>query len=158
MILKVQFPPMQGYKSAAEAISASKATSAEFHWFDPKLAVAQTIDAASFGSDWFAMRLSNGLRLVVRAAGSIVKASLDSEPLPESALHEREITLCINDTTRIWVPNQEAAAMIGKRVFAITFHPHRLVIACPRNFAIRLSLMHDRSNGCPLLYWTAAET
>ncbi len=168
MILNVQFPPMQGYKSAEEAISASKATSAEFRWFDPKLAVAQTIEATSFGSDWFAMRLSNGLRLVVRAAGSILEASLDSEPLPESTLHEREIALCyeafvlcyeafVGPVTRVWEPHQEAANMLGKRVFAITFHPHRLVVSCTRQFAIWIRLMHEKPRGQPRLKWTAAE-
>lgn len=159
--LNVQFPRMAGYKSAAEAIAASKAQSAEFEWFDPGLAHGKVLEAASFGLDWFALRLSDGSRLTVRADGRVIRAGLALGPLPESEPLEREITLKYDafegPATQLWRPHEQAALMLGHKVFANTFHPHRLIIDCTHNFAIWFWLMHNKATGQALLKWTAGQ-
>jgi hypothetical protein len=158
MILNVKFPPIDGYDSAAEAIAASKAKSAEFQWFDPKLAEGQTIEAVAVGSDWFALRLSNGLRTTVRAAGSIIEASLDSEPLPASQTFTEEVeihSVGVNGPYHYtWRPQEVAVSMIGHRIVFVTFHPHRLILVTPRDICAWFWLMHEVESGKPRLKWT----
>ena len=155
MILNVKFPPMRGHSSPEAAITAGRAKHSEFTWFDPKLAGGTTIEATSYGADWFALRLSNGKRMLITAGETIVQAALDDEALPQTEPWPERVSLPFQGfkgpAEIEWHPQDDQAAMLNKRIVFVTFHPHRLILVTPGDYCAWFRLMHDRDTGRAML-------
>ena len=158
MILNVKFPHIMGHSSPDDAILAGKAMHAEFKWFEPGLAERTTIEATSYSPDWFALQLSNGRRVLVKADGQIVNASLDEQPLPPTEPWHAQVAVRFpgfkGPAEIDWRPSETQAAMTGALIVFVTFHPHWLILVTPDDVCAWFHVVHEAETGKALLYWS----
>jgi hypothetical protein len=159
MILNVQYPPIDAYDTPEGAIAGRNALHRKFLWFDTAFVQGQTVEAVSYGRWWFALRTSNGKRILI-TPGETLNVQLGTDPLPPTEPLPKLIDVKFEGfegpATIRWKPWGQANLMLNRRIYAVTFHPHRLAITFKGSYCSWFWLGVDTDRNTPFVNWECA--